>query len=77
MTKDETGKQYVYDAWGRVVTVKNSGGTTIKSYEYDAFNRRVIDDDGTTAKSLYYSADWQLLEERVSGAATESYVWLL
>ncbi len=29
MTKDETGKQYVYDAWNRLKVVKNSGGTTL------------------------------------------------
>ena len=27
MTKDETGVQYTYDAWGRTIKVKTSGGT--------------------------------------------------
>ena len=30
MTTDETGKQFVYDAWNRLKVVKNSGGTTLK-----------------------------------------------
>ena len=29
-TKDDTGKQYVYDAWNRIMTVKNSGGVQIE-----------------------------------------------
>lgn len=74
MTTDETGKQFVYDGWNRVVEVKASGGVTLIEYQYDARNYRVIEDDGT-AKHLYYSSEWQLLEERVSGNATASYVW--
>ena len=31
-TTDETGKQYVYDAWNRLVIVKNSGGTTLVTH---------------------------------------------
>ncbi len=34
-TTDETGKQFVYDAWNRLVTVKSSGGTTLTSYTVD------------------------------------------
>ena len=33
MTTDETGRQFVYDAWNRLVIVKNSGGTTLKTYQ--------------------------------------------
>jgi YD repeat-containing protein len=29
MTGDETGKQFVYDAFGRLVVVKDSGGSTL------------------------------------------------
>jgi hypothetical protein len=35
MTGDETGKQFVYDAWGRLVVVKDSGGSTLATYRYD------------------------------------------
>jgi RHS repeat-associated protein len=75
MTTDETGKQYVYDAWNRLVTVKNSGGTTIASYEYDGLSRRIQETAGGVSTDLYYSDQWQVIEERVSGAATKSYVW--
>jgi len=31
MTTDETGKQYVYDAWNRIKIEKDSSGTTLKT----------------------------------------------
>ena len=29
-TTDDTAKQYVYDAWNRIMTVKNSQGSTLE-----------------------------------------------
>src|SRR5262249_16635364 len=74
MTTDQTGKQLVYDAWNRHVTVKNSSGTTLISYQYDTLGRRVVENSGT-ARDLYYSTAWQVLEERVSGTTKAQYVW--
>jgi RHS repeat-associated protein len=76
LTKDDTGQQYVFDAWNRLVAVKNSGGTTIVNYKVDALGRRIVENPGT-ARDLYYSADWQVLEERLGGVstATVQYVW--
>jgi len=73
MIGDETGKTLVYDAWNRLVTVK-SGSTTLTSYQYDGENRRVSENPGA-ARDLYYSSDWQVLEERVGGNAQVQYVW--
>ena len=33
MTGDETGRQFVYDAWNRLVEVKDSGGLTLTEYK--------------------------------------------
>ena len=74
MTSDETGRKFVYDAWNRLVTVKDSAGVTLTEYRYDAMNRRISEHDGTTT-DLYYSAGWQVLEEQVGGVTTGSYVW--
>jgi RHS repeat-associated protein len=74
MTSDETGKQFVYDAWNRLVVVKNSGGSTLATYQYDGLDRRVRDIEATTT-DLYYSDQWQVLEERVGGTPYASYVW--
>jgi RHS repeat-associated protein len=74
MTGDETGKQFVYDAWGRLAVVKNSGGTTLATYRYDGLGRRVRDIEASTT-DFYYSSAWQVLEEDVAGSMVNSYVW--
>jgi RHS repeat-associated protein len=63
----------VYDAWNRLVKYKN-GGTTLETMAYDGLGRRVVENPGT-ARDLYYSKDWQVLEERVGGVAKVQYVW--
>ncbi len=78
MTTDETGKQYVYDAWNRLKVVKNSGGTTLKTYVYDALGRRVTETAGGATTDFYYSASWQVLEERDAARTNDTkvrYVW--
>jgi RHS repeat-associated protein len=75
MTTDETGRQFVYDAWNRLVIVKDSGGTTLKTYGYDGLNRRVTETAGGTTTDLYYSDQWQTLEEKVGSNYTKRYVW--
>jgi RHS repeat-associated protein len=74
-TKDETGRQYAYDAWNRPVRVKDAGGTTLVTYAYDGLNRRVVAVAGGVTIDLYYSDRWQVLEERVGGQAKDQYVW--
>jgi YD repeat-containing protein len=71
---DENGQGYAYDAWNRLVAVTNSGGTPLASYAYDGLNRRVVENSGTP-RDLYYSAQWQVVEERVAGATQAQYVW--
>ncbi|MFO0847175.1 MAG: RHS repeat-associated core domain-containing protein [Gemmataceae bacterium] len=75
LTTGEAGKQYGYDAWNRLVAVKTSGGTTLVTYAYDGLFRRVSDTASSVTTDLYYSAAWQVLEERQSGAAKTQYVW--
>ena len=33
LTKDEAGRQFVYDAWNRLKIVKDSGGSTLATYK--------------------------------------------
>jgi RHS repeat-associated protein len=75
MTGDETGRQFVYDAWNRMVEVKNSGGTSLKTFEFDGLTRRISETASGTTRDLYYSAQWQVLEEAVSGNTQVRYVW--
>jgi YD repeat-containing protein len=75
LTRDETGRQFVYDAWNRLVEVKDAAGATLKSYAYDGLDRRVQEIANGVTTDLYYSAAWQVLEERVGGQTTVQYVW--
>ncbi|MFO0828665.1 MAG: RHS repeat-associated core domain-containing protein [Phycisphaerales bacterium] len=86
---------FSHDAWGRLTQVTYvasggacaDGGCTRSTYRYDGLNHRCTIDRDTDAsgsydehRSLYYSADWQVLEERVdntspfNGATTDRVV---
>src|SRR5205823_4389774 len=71
----ENGQQYVYDAWNRLVTVKNSSSITLTSYSYDGLDRRITETVDSTTSARYYSAGWQLLEEQIDGDTAARYVW--
>jgi RHS repeat-associated protein len=75
LTMDETGKHFVYDAWNRLVTVKNASNVVIASYNYDGQGWRVTETKSGTTRDFYYSDQWQVLEERVGGQAQVQYVW--
>jgi RHS repeat-associated protein len=73
MTGDETGHTLIFDAWNRLVQVKN-GSTVLETYTYDTLGRRVTENPGTL-RDLYYDRAWQLLEEDVAGSMADQYVW--
>src|SRR5205085_4499116 len=73
LTTDQNGDTLVYNAWNQLVTYKN-GSTTLETLAYDGLGRRIIENPGT-ARDLYYSDQWQVLEERVGGAPKSHYVW--
>ncbi len=69
------GLTAIYDAWNRLVEVKD-GQTVIARYEYDGLNRRITShiDSGAppnptgidTYVHYYYNSAWQILETRQS-----------
>ncbi len=73
LTTDQNGMTLVYNAWNQLVAYKN-GGTTLESFSYDGLGRRIVTNTGT-ATDLYYSSQWQVLEEYVGGTAQDRYVW--
>lgn len=74
MTTDETGRKFVYNGWNRLMEVKDSSNNPLVDYTYDALGRRISGDNGTEVH-LYYSAQWQMLEERINGIAVAQNVW--
>jgi RHS repeat-associated protein len=91
LTTDAQGRTLAYDAWNRLVSVKNSSGLEIARYEYDGLGRRIVEQVGTLAspwagsapvRDVYYSQDWQVLEERlrtstgaIPATADSRFIW--
>jgi len=74
LTTDPTnGNGDVYDAWNRLVAVENSG-TTLAAYTYDALGRRITE-TSTATLDLYFSKNWQVVEEQADGVMQTQYVW--
>ncbi len=68
---DQAANGYTYDAWNRLVMVQDVNGNTLASYTYDALGRQIVQ----TGSDLYYSKDWQVVEERQGGVMQTQYVW--
>ena len=87
MVTDQSGDTLIYDAWNRLVEVKNSAGAVIAQYTYNAQGYAVTATypQGTsqmppgTTNYLYYTSSWQLVEVRTGGTAatnvTVQMVW--
>jgi RHS repeat-associated protein len=78
MTGGYTG---VYDAWDRLVEVKE-GSTTVASYEYDGTSARIVKvtySGGSPSETRHYhlSSAWRVLEERVGSSTSpdRQYLW--
>ncbi len=48
VTTDDKGNTLVYDAWNRLVEVKNSSGDLVAGYTYDGLGRMTSETDGIT-----------------------------
>jgi RHS repeat-associated protein len=73
-TTDDQGHNLIYDAWNRLLQVKN-GTNVLATYTYDALGHRIVENSGGSAKDLFYSTAWQVLEERVGTQVRDQYVW--
>jgi len=77
---DETF-EIVWDAWSRIVEVKQ-GESTVGKYSYDGLTRRITRETGGDLIHTYYSDTWRPLEDRVADAGTPTtptvkahYLW--
>jgi len=76
-TGDEAGKKFKYDAWNHLVEVRDVENELLATYRYYALGWRVQELRGEATTDLYYSNQWQVLEERVDGDVYAQYVWSL
>jgi RHS repeat-associated protein len=64
----------VYDAWNRLVQVKD-GATTVATYGHNGLNHRVKKVVGSETRLFYYNRQWQCLEEYVGSTCNVRFVW--
>jgi RHS repeat-associated protein len=66
-----------WDAWYRLIEVKNTGASVVATYGYDGAHRRVTKVAGGNTRHYYYSDRWQVLEERLNALTTADrrFVW--
>ena len=67
----------VWDAWNRLVEVKDENGTTVQKNTYDGLSRRITRESGGKVVHTYWSDRWKPVEERIDSATTaaRSYLW--
>jgi RHS repeat-associated protein len=67
----------VWDAWNRLVEVKDENGVTVQKNAYDGLTRRITKESGGAVTHTYWSDRWKPVEERIGSATTaaRSYLW--
>jgi RHS repeat-associated protein len=63
-----------YDAWNRLVEVRDSSDNLIATYEYNGLNQRIKKTVGSTITKSFFNEKWQELESVTNNQVT-SYVW--
>ena len=74
-TTDENGDTEVYNAWNDLVAIKNSGGTILTAYTYDADGERTSQTASGTTTDFYLTAQGQIIEERQGSVVTAQNVF--
>jgi RHS repeat-associated protein len=73
---DQSGQQYVYDAWNEIVAAKNSSDATIASYTFAGNGDRLTETADGTTTGFYYNGP-QVIEERQGSTVTKQNVFNL
>jgi len=76
-TGDEDGRKFKYDAWNRLAEIRDVENELLATYRYNALGWRVREIRGEAITDLYYSNQWQVLEERVDSVVYTQYGWSL
>ncbi len=70
------GFTLVWDAWNRIVQVKNAQtDAVVAAYAYDGLTRRVTSTVSGTVRHFYYSDDWKCVEERLNASSNPQRVY--
>jgi RHS repeat-associated protein len=76
---DGSWQRYVYDAAGRLVTVRSDAGATLLSYQYGSTNRRLVTQEGGSGSNVRTYHVWEagnvVAEYGESNASPWAPVW--
>ena len=63
-----------YDAWNRLVEVRDASDNLIARYDYNGRNQRIQKTVGSTVTKSFFNEEWQELEE-TTGSDLTAFVW--
>jgi RHS repeat-associated protein len=63
-----------YDAWNRLVEVRDSNDNLIAQYEYNGLNQRIKKTVNNVETKLFFNENWQEIESATNNQVT-NYVW--
>jgi RHS repeat-associated protein len=69
-----SGLKGKYDAWNRLVEVRDSDDNLISSYEYNGLNQRIKKTVNNVETKSFFNENWQEVESVTNNQVT-SYVW--
>jgi RHS repeat-associated protein len=79
MTTLSNGDTGVYDAWGRLVEVKNGSGQLVETMSYDGLGRRIATCNYSggvlQSSTCYYCSGQQVVETVHNGSPQYQYIW--
>jgi len=64
--------QLTWDAWNRLVAVKDESDVSVATYEYDGLYRRTLKTLGDETHNYFYNDQWKCVEERIEGAPSST-----
>ena len=66
-----------YDAWNRLVELRDASDNLVARYEYNGLGHRITKKtySPTETRYYFYNENWQCLEERVDNSVDRTYVW--
>ena len=68
------GQKGTYDAWNRLVEVRDTSDHLIARYDYNGLNQRIKKTAGSVVTTSFFNEDWQELESVTNNQLT-AYVW--
>jgi YD repeat-containing protein len=70
------GHKAKYDAWNRMVEVRDTQDNLIATYDYNGLNQHIRKTVGSVVTESFFNERWQELESTTAGQLT-TYVWCL